>query len=380
MRGRLSICSWIACRRSGQAMYPFRTARTGLINAEVQSVTEMPMPVPNSHLDVMDVIMDRLDRMDAKIESRFASLEHSAPAAAIPAPSLPAMGPLETSAAPPAATFVAPVPVEDKVVEAEKLESDVHPEFPLLDIDAWKPRLVNFGGGDEWVMWSSTHFKRNIQIHVASIYYTARRDTSLATTLSEYLDKLTNQNVFIASISEQQQYPLHVKAVPTLNIEYIYTLLSPLKAKRLNYLFSLLSIPTYTDAAQRTSPPLIQSDIHQLHQCGIIERVQTFDPSIPAIIPFTVTEEKDGPMEMRPVGRGTRPSWRRRVACEQCLFCDSPSALIDFQPSGHSGNNGLGSSPGFAPPRLPSIATLTGTCPHKKNKRIPKSSVQIYQK
>eukprot|EP00796_Vickermania_ingenoplastis_P003576 gene3576-2527_t len=76
----------------------------------------------------------------------------------------------------------------------------------------------------------------------------------------------------IASISEQQQYPLHVKAVPTLNIEYIYTLLSPLKAKRLNYLFSLLSIPTYTDAAQRTSPPLIQSDIHQLHQCGIIER------------------------------------------------------------------------------------------------------------
>eukprot|EP00796_Vickermania_ingenoplastis_P007028 gene7028-4984_t len=118
----------------------------------------------------------------------------------------------------------------------------------------------------------------------------------------------------VASISEQQRYPLHVKAVPTLNIEYIYTLLSPLKAKRLNYLFSLLSTPTYTDAAQRTSPPRIQSDIHQLHQCGITERVQTFDPRIPAIIPFTVTEEKEF---------GTR---RRFIAWPQCSNTLSVSA------------------------------------------------------
>eukprot|EP00796_Vickermania_ingenoplastis_P002451 gene2451-1542_t len=158
-------------------------------DAEVQSVTEMPMPVSNSHLDVMDVIMDRLDRMDAKID-----------------------------AAPPAATVVAPVPVEDKVVEAEKLESDVHPEFPLLDIDAWKPRLVNLSSNGRRSLlqyalidkqqgkitnkYIALHFRlminlRNIQIHVASIYYTARRDTSLAKTLSEYLDKLTNQNVFV---------------------------------------------------------------------------------------------------------------------------------------------------------------------------------------
>eukprot|EP00796_Vickermania_ingenoplastis_P000307 gene312-174_t len=173
-------------------------------DAEVQSVTEMPMPVSNSHLDVMDVIMERLDRMDAKIESRFASLEHSAPAAAIPAPSLPAMGPLETSAAPPAATVVAPVPVQDKVVEAEKLESDVHLEFPLLDIDAslLQYALIDEQQGKITNKYIALHFRlminlRNIQIHVASIYYTARRDTSLAMTLSEYLDKLTNQNVFV---------------------------------------------------------------------------------------------------------------------------------------------------------------------------------------